>query len=174
MRKIMLLLSLVLILPTISFAVDPFKIGCIDLQKVLYESEAGKKAKSDIDALIKSKQSALDEKRKVIEKLRGELEKQASVLSPEAKKSKQDELEKMEREYLRVAQDSDTEVRKKDNELRDIILKEILELVNKVGNEEGYTLIIERGTVLYLDKVIDITDEVIKKYNELKTKPKKQ
>jgi len=174
MRKIILLMFLVLILPTVSFAVEPFKIGCIDLQKVLYESEAGKKAKSDIDALIKSKQSVLDEKRKVIEKMRGEVEKQASILSPEAKKSKQDELEKMEREYLRVAQDSDTEVRKKDNELRDIILKEILELVNKVGNEEGYTLIIERGTVLYLDKVIDFTDEVIKKYNELKTKPKKQ
>ncbi len=173
MRKIILLVSLFLILPAISFAVDPLKIVCIDLQKVLYESDTGKKAKSDIDALIKSKQSVLDEKRKTIEKLRGEVEKQASVLSLEAKKSKQDELEKMEREYLRVAQDSDTEVRKKDTELRDMILKEIIELVDNIGKEEGYTLIIERGPVLYLDPVIDITDEVIRKYNESKKKSKK-
>ena len=87
MKKIILLVSLLLILPAISFAVDPLKIGCIDLQKVLYESDTGKKAKSDIDALIKSKQSVLDEKRKTIEKLRGEVEKQASVLSLEAKRA---------------------------------------------------------------------------------------
>ena len=79
----------------------------------------------------------------------------------------------MEREYIRVAQDSDTEVRKKDTELRDMILKEIIELVDNVGKEEGYTLIIERGPVLYLDSVIDITDEIIRRYNESKKKSKK-
>lgn len=174
MKKILLLLSISLVLPTLSLAADSVKIGCIDLQRVVYESEAGKKAKADIDALVTSKKSVLDGKRKPIEKLRSELEKQGSVLSPEAKKSKQEELEKLEREYLRTAQDSDAEVRKKDTELRDMILKEILELVGKIGKEEGYTLIIERGSVLYLDKGIDITDMIIKKYNESKTKPKKQ
>lgn len=174
MRKIVLLTATILFLvPAFSFAADSLKIGCVDLQRALYESETGKKAKSDIDALIKSKQSIIDEKRKAIEKLRSELEKQASVLSAEARKSKQDELEKMEREYLRIAQDSDTEIRKKDTELRDMIFKEILEIIDKMGKEEGYTLIIERGSVLHLDKAIDITDLVIKRYTESKTKPKK-
>jgi len=174
MKKIVLLLFIIFVVPTLSFAVDSLKIGSVDLQKVVYESEAGRKAKSDIDALVKSKQSILDKKRKPIEKLRSELEKQGSALSPEARKKKQEELEKMEREYLRTAQDSDAEIRKKDTELRDMILKEIIELINKIGKEKGYTLIVERGAILYVDKTIDITDTIIKSYNKSKTKRKKK
>lgn len=166
MRKIALLLFVILVLPVSSHAADTVKFGSIDLQKVLNESEAGKKAKSDLETLIKSKESVIEEKGKAIEKLKGELEKQASVLSAGAKKSKEDELEKLLREYQRIVQDSQAEVKKKEGELTEAIIKDIREMVDKIGAEEGYTLIIERGMVLYSNKGIDITDAVIKKYNE--------
>ncbi|MGB9715488.1 MAG: OmpH family outer membrane protein [Thermodesulfovibrionales bacterium] len=161
-------------LSTISFAAETTKIGYIDLQRIVYESDAGKKAKSELDALIKSKQAIVDEKRQNLEKLKSELEKQASVLSPEARKAKQDEIEKMEREYLRLAQDSETELRKKDAELKEAIVKEIFELMDKIGKEEGYTLILDRSMVIYGNKEIDITNMVIKRYNESKAGSKKR
>jgi outer membrane protein len=174
MKKIILLLFiLIFALPLSSLAADSVKFGSVDIQKILNESEAGKKAKSTLEDLIKSKESVIDEKSKAIEKLRGELEKQASVLSTEAKKNKQDELEKMLREYQRLVQDSQAEVKKKEGELTDTILKEIREIIDKIGVEEGYTLIIEKGLVLYSNKDIDITDMVMKKYNESKAKSKK-
>lgn len=173
MKKIALLLFIIFVLPVSSFAADSVKIVSLDLQKVLNESEAGKKAKSDLEALIKSKESIIEEKGKVIEKLRGELEKQASVLSAEARKNREDELEKLVREYQRILQDSQAEVKKKEGELTDAIIKEIRGIIEKIGEEEGYTLIIERSMVLYSNKGIDITDTVIKKYNESKARPKK-
>jgi outer membrane protein len=174
MRRIVLLLFIfILVLPLSSLAADSVKFGSIDLQKVLNESEAGKKAKSDLDALIKSRESTIEEKGKAIEKLKGELEKQASVLSTDAKKKKEDELEKMLREYQRLVQDSQAEVKKKEGELTDTIIKEIREIIEKIGAEEGYALIIEKGLVLYSNKDIDITDMVMKKYNESKAKSKK-
>jgi len=150
------------------------KIGYIDLQRIVYESDAGKKAKSELDALIKSKQVVVDEKRQTLEKLKSDLEKQASALSPGARKGKQDDYEKIEREYLRLAQDAEAELRKKDSELKEIILKDVFELMNKIGKEEGYALILDKGIAVYLDKSLDITDSVIKKYNELKAGSKKQ
>ncbi len=159
--------------PVSSLAADPVKFGSIDLQKVLNESEAGAKAKSNLEVLIKSKESVIEEKSKVIEKLRGELEKQVSVLSAGAKKSKEDELEKLLREYQRAVQDSQVEVKKKEGELTEAIIKEVREILEKIGVEEGYTLIIERGMVLYSSKGIDITDSVLKKYDESKAKSKK-
>lgn len=160
-------------LPFSSLAADPVKFGSMDMQKALNESEAGKKAKSDLEALIKSKESIINEKSKVGEKLRDELEKQSSVLSAEARKSKENELEKLLREYQRAVQDSQAEVKKKEGELTEKIIKELREIVEKIGEEEGYTLIIERGLVLYSNKGIDLTDTVIKKYNELKAGQKK-
>lgn len=159
-------------LPVSSRAADAAKFGAIDVQKVLNESETGKKAKSDLEGLIKSKQSSIDEKGKIIEKLKADMEKQASVLSADARKTKEDELEKALREYQRVVQDSQTEIKKKEAELTDTILKEIKELIEKTGEEEGYTLIIERGMVLYSNKGIDITDTVLKKYDALKKSKK--
>jgi len=170
MRKILLLLFIFSILPVSSLAADAVKFGSMDLQKVLNESEAGKKAKADLEVLIKSRESVIEEKGKALEKLKSELEKQASVLSAGAKKTKEDELEKLLREYQRTVQDSQTEVKKKEGELTDAIIKEIRETVDKIGTEEGYTLIIDRAMVLYSNKGIDITDSVIKKYNESKTK----
>lgn len=157
----------------VSYPSEQIKIGVLDVQKILNESDVGKKAKSDLEALIKLKQVNIDEKGKAIEKLKNEMEKQASVLSPEAKRNKEDELEKLIREYQRLVQDSQSEVKKKETELTDLILKEIYELVNKIGDEEDYSLILEQGVVVYSDNALDITENVLKKYNESKAKTKK-
>src|SRR4030042_5827637 len=169
MKKI-LLLFIFLALPVSLLAAYSVKFGAMDLQKVLNESEAGKKAKSDLEDLIKSKESMIEEKGKTVEKLKSDLEKQASALSTEARKKKEDELEKLLREYQRSVQDSQAEVKKKEGELTDNIIKDIREIVEKIGVEQGYTLIIEKGIVLYSNKGIEITDDVMKKYNELKNK----
>lgn len=161
------------ILPVSAPAADTTKFGAIDIQKVLNESEAGKKAKSDLESLIKSKQSTIDEKGKIIEKMKSDLEKQSSVLSADARKNKEDELEKVVREYQRLVQDSQAEIKKKEAELTDGILKEIRDLVDKIGEEEGYTIIFEKGTVLYSNKGIDITESVLKRFDAAKTKSKK-
>lgn len=174
-KAISLLLFILLCMPVSSFAVDALKIGCIDFQKVLNESDAGKKAKTDLETLVKSKQSTIDEKGKTIEKMKADLEKQASVLSAEAKKSKEEELDKILREYQRLVQDSQTEVKKKELEFTDAIIKDIRQIVEKMGEEGGYTLIIEKtgGMVLYSTKDIDLSDVVIKKYNQSKNNLKK-
>jgi len=161
------------ILPVSLPAADTVKFGAIDIQKVLNDSEAGKKAKIDLENLIKSKQVTIDEKGKAIEKLKADIEKQSSVLSADARKNKEDELEKLVREYQRLVQDSQAEVKKKEGELTDSVLKEIREIVDKIGGEEEYSLILEKGMILYSSKGIDITDSVLKKYDELKAKSKK-
>lgn len=174
-KKFLILSSLLFViycLPISSIASDQVKIGVLDIQKVLNESEEGKKAKSNLEILIRSKQSIIDEKGKAIEKLKSEIEKQSSVLSADARKNKEDELEKLIREYQRLVQDSQAEIKKKENDLTDIILREIQEIVSKIGETEGYTLIIEKGMTVFSNKDFDITDTILKKYNESKAKKK--
>ncbi|MBA4349384.1 MAG: hypothetical protein C0415_05290 [Thermodesulfovibrio sp.] len=157
------------------FAAENLKVGIVDLFKVLNESETGKRAKTDLESLIKSKQAALEEKGKALEKLRAEMEKQASILSPEARKAKEDEMERLRRDSQRMIDDSNVELQKKQRDMEGAIIKEIIEVVNKIAQEEKYSLILEYGQagVIFSDKPIDITDKAIKKYNESKVKPKK-
>jgi len=154
---------------------DVVKIGYVDLRVALNESEAGKKAKIELESLIKTKQSSIEEKGKSIEKLKGDFEKQASVLSADARKSKEEEIERLVRDYQRLVQDSQNEVKKKEGEITGGILKELRDVVDKIGQEEGYSLILENveGIILYSRKDLDITDRVIKNYNDWKAKQKK-
>lgn len=148
------------------------KIGYVDLKVALNESETGKKAKGELESLIKTKQGVIDEKGKTIEKLKGELEKQASVLSPDARKAKEDEIERLLREYQRLVQDSQAELKKKEDKYTESIIKEIRGVIEKVAEEEGYAIILENfeGMILYARKDLDVTDKVVKKFNELKAK----
>jgi len=151
------------------------RIGYVDLVKALNESESGKKAKADLEFLIKTKQTSIDEKGKAIEKAKADIEKQSSVLSPDARKTKEEEMERLLRDYQRLVADSQNEVKKKESELTGDILKDLRAIVQKIGEDEGYTLILEsaEGQILYAKKESDLTETVMKKYNESKAKPKK-
>ena len=154
---------------------DGVKIGYVDMRVALNESEAGKKAKIELESLIKSKQSSIEEKGKTIEKLKGDFEKQASVLSADARKSKEEEIERLARDFQRLVQDSQNDVKKKEGEITGSILKEIRDVVEKIGQEEGYSLILENveGIILFSRKDLDVTERVIKTYNDWKAKQKK-
>jgi outer membrane protein len=176
MRKVAYLVVVALLLSSTSvFAADTIKIGFVDLVKALNESESGKKAKADLEFLIKSKQVAIDERGKAIEKGKTDLEKQASVLSQDARKSKEEELERLIREYQRLVSDSQSEVKKKEGEMTGDILKEIRTIIQKIGQDEAYTVILENaeGQILYSVKEIDLTDTVIKRYGESIAKTRK-
>lgn len=175
MKKLSLFLVVLSLFIASHAYAENIKIGSVDLIKALNESDSGKKAKTDLESLIKAKQSALDEKGKTIEKLKSDIEKQSSVLSAEARKAKEEELEKMIRDYQRLVADSQNEVKKKEGEFTNDIIKELRAIIEKIGAEEGYTIILEGsdGQILYKKSEIDLTDVVIKKHNEMKAAPKK-
>lgn len=165
---LVVVLSLCLVMP----ANAAIKIGVVDLLKALNESEQGKKSIAEIESLRKSKQSVIEEKGKKIEQLKSDLEKQSSVLSADAKKSKEDEIERLIREFQRLVSDSTNELQKKQREIEVEMIKELRVIIENIGKEEKYTYIVEssEGGLLYFDKAVDITENVIKKFNETKKK----
>jgi len=175
MKRIVLLAVMSLFLMSQFAYAEDVKIGVVDLLKALNESSAGKKAKAELENMIKSKQGTIDEKGKQIEKLRGELEKQSSALTAEAKKSREDELERSIREYQRLVTDAQNDVKKKESEATGAILKELRTIVEQLGQEGGYTVVLENaeGVVLYSKKNLDLTDTVIKKFNATHSQGKK-
>ncbi|MBI4687108.1 MAG: OmpH family outer membrane protein [Nitrospirae bacterium] len=167
MKKIVVAIAVVFALSSLSWGADA-KIGYVDLFKALNESQRGIDAKKSLEEVMKAKQESLDKTGKEIEQLQGELEKQASVLTPEAKKEKEDKKEKLVRDYQRSVKDAQEEIKKKEMQLTQEILKELRDIVNKIGESEGYTVIFEaqEGIILYIPQKFNLTDKVIKKYNE--------
>ncbi|MFZ0931553.1 MAG: OmpH family outer membrane protein [Syntrophobacteraceae bacterium] len=139
------------------------KIGVVDMGRVISESQEGKKANAELDALVKGKRAEAGEKAEAIDKLRKSLDKEPAA----TKKSKEDDLARMSAEYQKIVAGYETEVQKKASELRTGLLKEIKNIVDTVGTEEKYVLILTTENAPYFQKTIDISDKVIMKYNEL-------
>jgi len=144
------------------------KLGFVDIDKAANDSEEGKKAVGGLKDFMASKQSAITEKGKAIEKMKSDLEKQGSIISAEARKSKIEEEERSEREFQRMVADANQEFEKKRRELTEAVYKEIVDIIAKYGQDEKYTAILPMQSVLYNDKTLDITDTIIRKFNEHK------
>ncbi len=174
MKKLMVVLAACLMAALVfgNASAADVKIGVVDLLKALTESDKGKKAKDELESFARSKQSVLEEKGRTIERLRGELEKQGSVLSKDARKVKEDELERVTRDAQRLMTDSQAEFRKKENELTGAVLRDIRVVIDEIAKAEGYTIVLEKadGLVLYRSASLDFTDKVIQKYNASKGK----
>ncbi|GAB5046382.1 OmpH/Skp family outer membrane protein [Thermodesulfovibrio sp. TK110] len=169
MKKFLFVLfAFVFTLSFVSVASAELKIGVVDVFRVLNESDEGKKAVGQLQNMVEERQKILEEKQKKIQSLKEELEKKRSVLSEDARKSKEDEIDRLSRELQRTAADYQVELQKKQNEITQSMFKEIKQLINEYAQKEGYSLILEKAEqiILFTTPEVDITDKIISLYNQ--------
>ncbi len=169
MKKVAIVLATILLFAVPSFAAT--KIATVDLQKALNQSKAGAAAKSQIAAQAKELETQFKIKQGEFLKLKSELEKQAALLSDNAKEEKIKEYQKSATELQKFKQEAQRKLQQEDGQKTQQILKEMSEILKKIGKDGGYTLIVEKneGGILYsADKVDDLTDQLIKAYDASK------
>ena len=153
---------------------NPARIGVVDLQRCLDESNEGKKAFEILKGKKEALQKQLDEKQKELLELGKELEKQSMMLSMDAQEDRKRVIERKTRELEYFFKDLNEEMKKAQGKEQERIFEELAKVIEKIGSEENYTLIIEdrAGAVLYRDNSINITDKVIRVYNQMKEENK--
>ena len=156
----------------IGFCADVAKIGVVEFQRLFENSDAGKKIKDQITAKGKTMEAELKVKGSEIEELKKRLEREALVMSKEMREEK-------EREFRIKVNDIKVLQKKYEAELQDMqkrmmggLQKETLKIIDEIGKSEGYLLIMDKRGVLYSPSTIDITDEVVKRYNAVYAKTK--
>jgi outer membrane protein len=152
-----------------ALAVD-LKIAYVDIQRALNESNAGKDAKKVITKEVEKFQRQIADKQKDLQTLKESLEKQAPMLTPDARATREKEYQGKLREFQRWGEDTQNEINQKRVEMERNISIALQKVIQKVGADEGYTLILEKNEniVLFVSKTIDITDRVIKAYDAQK------
>lgn len=169
MKRIVGVLLTILLFAAPALAVEN-KIGYVDLQKALNTSEAGKAAKERISKKVKEYEGTIDARQKEIKKLKEELEKQAMLLSEDARGAKERDYQQKVKEFQRFTKDIQEELQQKDNDFTKQILEELFKVIKEVGEKEGYTLILEQSesSILYADEKVNLTDKVIKAFDAKK------
>ena len=140
---------------------ERIKIGFIDIQRVVQESQAGKRAKERFQAQVKKAEADIVKERQELDRMKSDLEKKGPLLKEEERRNLEAEFQKRSVTLQRTMTDYQQELQAKNNQLMSDILKELEAIVNEVGKADKFTLILERSQILYSDQGIDITSKVI-------------
>jgi outer membrane protein len=163
--KYWLVVGMLVLCVSVSHAQERVKIGYIDIQKVIAESQAGKRARDRFQAQVKKAEADIQKERQEIERLKADLDKKGPLLKDEERRNLESDLQKRSVNLQRSMSDYQQELQVKNNEMMSDILKELEKIVNEVGKADKFTLILERSQILYSDQGIDITNKVIETYN---------
>jgi outer membrane protein len=141
------------------------KIGVIDTQRAILETEDGLCAQATLKKLFDKRQHELDKKQVDLQKEREDIEKQRDVLS---KGALQKRVEKWQREMVQlqtVFVDYNKELQKKQNELTQPIFSKAMNIIRRLASTDGYDMVLDKQAVPYVRSDLDLTDRVIQAYN---------
>jgi outer membrane protein len=160
----LVLLLALLCVPAVG-AQDRVKIGFIDIQRAISDSNAGKRAKERFQAQVKKAEAELLKEKTELERLKADFDKKGPLMKEEERRSLEGDLQRRYVNYQRTMTDQQQELRQKEGALTGDILKELERIVNEIGKSDKFTLILERNQILYSDQGIDVTNKVIEVFN---------
>jgi len=146
---------------------ETVKVGVLNMKRLQQNSAKFQKIREELKEKFNALQKKLDAERAQISKIEEELQKQSMMLSLDAKEGKEMELGKRSRHYKYMYEEVTQEMKNAEYEATRKVGKEIEKIVEKIAQTEGYSLILEEGTVglVYYNNALDITDRVTKAYD---------
>lgn len=166
--KKLVLLGMMVVLAAGGSALAETKVGCVDVQKAIQSTASGKKAKETMEAEFKKRKESLDKKKSDIEKMGQDLEKKRSVLSEEVFGRKQVELQEEMMKFQKVVGENQLDIQKKEKELLDPIFEKMRKVIEKVAQEKGFSVVVDKQNTLFAQKDADMTDDVVKAFEKEK------
>ena len=134
------------------------KIGVVDLEKTMTQTAAGKRAMDALTAAQKASQDALDKKKQAFLSANQELEKQQSVLKPDALQQKRDELQQQYIELGELAAKLERDLAAENAKATKTVLAQAEPIIKDIAKAEGCTLIVDARELVWVDPSLDLTD----------------
>lgn len=168
--NVILFVFTLMISVTQGFAEQALAVAVIDSQKTFQNSIEGQKAISLLQEREQQINFNLAQIDKKIQDLDTKLNTQKLVMTFDAQEQIAFDLDKLRTERKRVSEDSLKDWQRLQFQLFNKIREEINPIIENVAKEKGYSLVLDlsSNSVAYFSLSVDITDEVIKRYDAIK------
>ena len=142
------------------------KVGIIDFQQVVEKSEPGKRFEAELKKEGERIEAELTKDQEELKTLKEKIEREAMVMSREAREEKEIEFRVKARNYQEKEQDFRKMYMEKRNKEVNNLRKVVVEIAQEIGKKEGFTMVMSNAGVLYYDVSIDLTDKVVQLLNQ--------
>ncbi len=156
-----------MLLPGAAWAKDP-RIGVVNMKRAVSETREGKEANERLTKLKDKLEAELNRKLKEFYAEQAQLQKAMAILKEDEKRKKmaesQQKFQELQKRYLAAEKELMT---KQTKELMKIQSK-LSVIIEKIAAKEKYDYIFANEAVLWAPRHVDLTNEVIRLYNDNK------
>jgi outer membrane protein len=147
-----------------------YKIGVVDRKKVFDNHKVTQDALTELEKEKDKDQEEIDKLSAAVTEKKEAYEEDEPTLTDDAKEAREEEVQKLYREYLDRFKELEDDINRKHAKIIKKSREQIDEAVAKICSEENFHLIVEgdpkSGTsVLYYSTTIEITSKVIERLN---------
>ena len=164
-------------------ALEVPKIGVFDPETIWKLTDVGKKYNQDLNDARDRLQGDIDKKQAEIDALRDKLRQQQASLSDDKAAQMQRDIQNKTIELNRLQDDATREMKSQLGDVQNRFQQMLVNTLEVYGKEKNFTLILNKGVIDYNSPQVDITQDLIQKFNEMhkastapaasKTPPKK-
>jgi Skp family chaperone for outer membrane proteins len=147
-------------------------IGVVDLQKIMRELDVVEDINAQVQALEEKAKSELATEEKNLKNERTQIERQKTLVTPEAYSKKQSEFNRKAADFRVKIQEKNRQVQLSRVNALDKIKAQMLPIIREVMDENGASLILDVSELLFVEKPLEITEEVMSRLNKDLTKIK--
>jgi len=142
----------------------PPRIGVFDPDTLWKLTEVGKKFNQDLTDARDKLQANIDRKQAEIDALKDKLRQQQNLSDDKAAQMQRD-IQTKAIELNRLTDDATREMKVQLNDTQNKFQQMLVATIEAYGKEKNYTLILEKGAAVYSSPAIDITQDLIQKFN---------
>lgn len=154
------------VLATSDAQAQSMSVVYVDVDKVINDCDEGKDAAEALKKEQAKKQGEIAQREGEIKKLQDDLEKQAKAFSAAAIEKKAAQYQQAVIEYQGIVVKYNKELQEKERDLFDPVEKRIKDLLRTVALRDGYDMILNKRSVPYGRKDLDLTEKIVQEYNK--------
>ncbi len=150
------------------------RIGYIDSAKIFQDYKVAQEAQQQFDRQVQNWRAEAAEKENLVTRLRAEVRDQGPILSTLRRQEKEEALQKAIGEYERFVRDvwgpQGRAAQENERTTREVV-NQIRAVVEKLAVDKGLDLVLDAagGSIIYADRSLDLSAEVVKELNARST-----
>ncbi len=141
-------------------AAGDFRIGVVDTERILRESDQAVRAEKKIEREFATRDQEIKKLSKQTKDLQTSLEKDGSTMSDTVRRGKERELANLNLNLQTMQREFREDLNLRKNEELAVVLARADKAIRQIAESEGYDVILQEA--VYRNPKVDITDKVLK------------
>jgi len=173
-RTIVPVVAALLVVPVVraqstATSAAPNKVGIINIQAAILNTEEGKQASAELQSQFAPRQAELQDLQKQIQDIQSRLQTGATTLSAEETARLTDQGQRLSRNLQRKQQDDQADFQDAQQDAVNTIGRKMMTVLDKYAKEHGYSVILDTSSqqtpVIYAANQVDLTQELVHLYD---------